>query len=113
MASGVGPIRQSGERMAVNMPIQGTQADIIKKAMILVDEMLARDYGAGMGVTLDERAAPARMLLQVHDELIFEVREKLVEEVRAKIVNIMADVVKLAVPVKVDSAVGESWTDLD
>lgn len=113
MASGVAAIRQSGERMAVNMPIQGSQADIIKKAMILVDEMLMRDYGAGMGVTPDERDAPARMLLQVHDELIFEVREKLVEDIRAKIVKIMADVVKLAVPVKVDSAVGDSWTELD
>ncbi len=113
MNSGVAGVRASGERMAVNMPIQGAQADIIKKAMILVDEMLTRDYGAGMGVSSEEREAPARMLLQVHDELIFEVRDKLVDEVREKILDIMANVVKLAVPLKVDSAVGDSWAELD
>lgn len=113
MNSGVAQVRASGERMAVNMPIQGAQADIIKMAMVTIDEMLARDYGAGLGVTAEERECPARMLLQVHDELIFEVREKMVEEVREKILDLMSSVAKLSVPLKVDSAVGDSWADLD
>lgn len=113
LASGVAQVRASGERMAVNMPIQGAQADIIKMAMIAVDEMLVRDYGIGMGVSAEERDASVRMLLQVHDELIFEVRERQAEEVRAKILEIMGGVAKLKVPLKVDSAVGRSWADLD
>ena len=113
LSSGVAAVRAAGERMAVNMPIQGAQADIIKMAMIAVDKFLIAEYGAGMGVSPDERAAPARMLLQVHDELIFEVRAKLVEEVRAKILEIMGSVARLAVPLKVDSAVGGSWAELD
>lgn len=113
LASGVAQVRASGERMAVNMPIQGAQADIIKMAMIAVDEMLARDYGIGMGVSPEERDAPVRMLLQVHDELIFEVREKIVDDVCAKILEIMGGVAKLRVPLKVDSSVGRSWAALD
>lgn len=113
LSSGVAQVRASGERMAVNMPIQGAQADIIKMAMIAADEMLCRDYGAGLGVSGEERDAPARMLLQVHDELIFEIRERNVDEVRAKILEIMGGVAKLRVPLKVDSVVGRSWADLD
>lgn len=112
LASGVAPIRASGERMAVNMPIQGTQADILKLAMIEIDKLLVRDYGFGFAVTAEERAAPVRMLLQVHDELIFEVKMGLMKEIAPKILDIMANVVKLAVPVKVDSAVGKSWAEL-
>ncbi len=113
LSSGVAAVRAAGERMAVNMPIQGAQADIIKMAMVAVDKMLVADYGVGIGVSPEERDASARMLLQVHDELIFEVREKLVEEVREKILKIMMGVAKLSVPLKVDSAVGDSWADLD
>ncbi len=113
MHSGVAGVRAAADRMAVNMPIQGTQADIVKKAMIAVDEFLVREYGFGFSLTAAERACPARMILQVHDELIFEIEEKLVKDLAPKIVEIMNGVAKLSVPLKVDSAIGNSWADLD
>ncbi len=113
MSGGVPALRAAGERMAVNMPIQGTQADVLKMAMIEIDALLCRDYGFGFGVTAEERECPARMLLQVHDELIFEIKEGLVKELTPKILEIMTHVVKLAVPIKVDSVVGKTWADLD
>jgi DNA polymerase-1 len=112
LASGVHQVRASGERMAVNMPIQGTQADILKIAMIEIDKLLVRDYGFGFAITAEEREAPVRMLLQVHDELIFEVKSGLMKEIEPKILDIMSTVVKLKVPVKVDSATGKSWAEL-
>jgi DNA polymerase-1 len=112
LASGVHQVRASGERMAVNMPIQGTQADILKLAMIEIDKLLVRDYGFGFAITAEEREAPVRMLLQVHDELIFEVKSGLMKEIEPKILDIMSTVVKLKVPVKVDSATGKSWAEL-
>ncbi|MCX6780878.1 MAG: DNA polymerase I [Candidatus Magasanikbacteria bacterium] len=113
MTSGVGPVRAAGERMAVNMPIQGTQADIVKKAMIAVDEFLVREYGFGFAMTEKEKKCPVRVLLQVHDELIFEVKEDLVTTVAPQIIDIMSGVAHLKVPLKVDSAVGENWGQLD
>lgn len=112
LASGVHQVRASGERMAVNMPIQGTQADILKLAMIEIDKLLVREYGFGFAITAEEREAPVRMLLQVHDELIFEVKSGLMKEIEPKILDIMSTVVKLKVPVKVDSATGKSWAEL-
>lgn len=113
LQSGVPGMRASGERMAVNMPIQGSQADVIKKAMISVDEMLRAEFGFGFAITSEERAAPARMLLQVHDELIFEIRTDLIKDLAPRIVEIMSSVVKLVVPVKVDFATGKNWAELD
>ncbi len=113
LSSGVAAVRAAGERMAVNMPIQGTQADILKIAMIEIDALLAREYGFGFGVTVEERACPARMLLQVHDELIFEIKKGLAAELAPRILEIMSGVVKLVVPVKVDFEVGGNWADLD
>jgi DNA polymerase-1 len=77
--------------------MQGTAADIIKRAMIAVQHWL------------DESSAPARMIMQVHDELVFEVVEDSVDEVRAEVVALMSAAAELAVPLKVDAGVGTNW----
>ena len=90
-------IKQFGERVAQNTPIQGTAADLIKKAMIDVDAALeASDWGA-------------RLLLTVHDELLFEVPEARVPEVRDAVVRLMEGAMELSVPIAVDVGVGKSW----
>jgi DNA polymerase-1 len=97
LRSGNWGIRQFGERVAQNTPIQGTAADLIKKAMIDVHEGLASSNTG------------ARMLLQVHDELLFEVPEGVVDEVRELVVGKMEGAVELAVPLVAESGVGRSW----
>ena len=95
------PTRQFGERMAINAPIQGTAADIIKLAMIdLYREFRRRDL-------------ESRLLLQVHDELLFEVPEGEVDLVSALVKKRMEEVVKLAVPLKVQVRIGDSWAKTD
>jgi DNA polymerase I len=91
--------RGFGERVAMNSPIQGTAADVIKLAMLAVHRRLAAE---GNG---------AKMLLQVHDELILEVRQSQVESVRKAVVEEMEGVVELAVPLRVDVGVGENWRE--
>lgn len=91
-------IRQLGERLAINTPIQGTAADLIKKAMIDVEH------------ALKEKNLKTAMLLQVHDELIFEVPLEELEVAREIIRNEMETVWDLAVPLKVDIGWGENWT---
>ena len=90
-------IRQFGERAATNAPVQGSAADIIKIAMIDIHR------------TLERRDDGARMLLQVHDELLFEVPEEAVEEVRSLVTDLMESAFELEVPLKVEGGVGESW----
>ncbi|MBU0647248.1 MAG: DNA polymerase I [Patescibacteria group bacterium] len=92
-------VKKTAERMAINMPMQGTSADIIKIAMIKVKKMIDEDYLIG----------DVKMLLQVHDELVFEVKENLVEKAAIKIKNIMEQVVKLKVPLIAEVKVGENW----
>ena len=92
-------IRQFGERTAMNAPIQGTAADIIKKAMIDVFEKM------------NQKQVQSRLLLQVHDELIFEVPESELEAMIELITTTMEEVVDLAVPLKVDYAHGITWYD--
>jgi DNA polymerase-1 len=99
LKSGNWNIRQFGERVAQNTPIQGTAADLIKQAMLDVDAALA------------ESDTGARMLLQVHDELLFEVPESEIEEVRALVVERMEHAVELEVPVVAEAGVGTSWYD--
>lgn len=91
--------RAGAERTAINAPMQGTAADIIKKAMVKVDNWLT-DSG------LD-----AKVILQVHDELVLEVREDLVAEVSAKIREHMSEAAKLDVPLVVDVGVGDNWDE--
>jgi DNA polymerase-1 len=91
--------RQMAERMALNAPIQGTAADIIKFAMLAVEHRL-RDAGA-----------TSRQLLQVHDEVILEVAEGELDDVTALVVDAMESVAELRVPLDVDTATGETWFD--
>jgi len=91
------PRRQYAERSAINAPMQGTAADIIKRAMIAVAQWL------------ETGNAPARMIMQVHDELVFEVAEQSIDEVRAAIVDRMCAAADLSVALKVDVGVGANW----
>ncbi len=92
--------RQAARRVAMNMPIQGTQADIIKRAMIDLDAALA------------ERDLPGYQVLQVHDELVLEVDERQLDEVATLLRNTMRDAEQLDVPVIVDLRVGMNWEDM-
>jgi len=89
--------RQYAERSAINAPMQGTAADIIKRAMIRVQSWLTAS------------SAPAHMVLQVHDELVLEVSESAVENVRKKLVELMCGAAELAVALKVDTGTGPNW----
>lgn len=91
---------QTAEREAINMPIQGTAADIIKKAMITIDAELRR------------RKLRSRMLLQVHDELVFEVPERELDETAAMVVQEMEGVCELAAPLQANAQCGENWLDM-
>jgi DNA polymerase I len=89
--------RAQAERVAINAPMQGTAADIIKRAMLSVATRLARGR------------LPARMIMQVHDELVLEVREDAAEDLRAAVVEDMARAARLAVDLVVDTGIGENW----
>jgi DNA polymerase-1 len=93
--------RGFAERTAVNTPLQGTAADLIKIAMIRIDAMLR------------ERGLKSRMTLQVHDELVFEVPEAEVESMRLLVREQMEKVHALAVPLQVEMGVGANWRDLE
>ncbi|MEX2123684.1 MAG: DNA polymerase I [Woeseia sp.] len=91
--------RQYAERSAINAPMQGSAADIIKKAMIAVQKWLVEDR------------APARMVMQVHDELVFEVDAGSVDAVKPKIVSLMCAAAELSIPLKVDAGIGLNWDE--
>ncbi|HLS98478.1 MAG TPA: DNA polymerase, partial [Porticoccaceae bacterium] len=97
--AGNGQLRQAAERTAINAPMQGTAADIIKRAMIAVDRWLT------------DRALDTRMIMQVHDELVFEVPEGELDEVRDTVVRLMAEAATLDVPLVVDAGVGANWDE--
>jgi DNA polymerase-1 len=101
LASGNFRTRQSGERMALNAPIQGSAADIIKKAMVVLDAQLRR---AGHR---------AEMLLQIHDELVLEVPMAEVDEVAALTKSVMEGIVELSVPLRVEWATGQSLAECE
>jgi len=90
---------QAAERAAINAPMQGTAADIIKRAMIAVDSWLTRED------------VPARLIMQVHDELVLEVREDSVDEVAASIRDRMSSAGELKVPLRVDIGTGANWDE--
>ena len=90
--------RAGAERAAINAPMQGTAADIIKRAMIAVSAWI-------------EPRDDVRMLMQVHDELVFEVRADAVDEVRAGIEKHMTGAASLSVPLQVDIGVGANWDE--
>ncbi len=93
-------IKSMAERLAVNSPIQGTASDIIKKAMINLDRKI------------ENEKLESRMLLQVHDELIFEVPENELERMKNMVRTEMENVVQLKVPLNVDLGIGVNWYDL-
>jgi DNA polymerase-1 len=93
-------VREAAERMAINAPVQGSSADIIKIAMI----NLHRE--------MEKRNIKSKMLLQIHDELLFEVPEKEVEEMKSLVSELMAGAVELSVPVKIDIKLGRNWGEM-
>ena len=97
--AGGGPRRAAAERQAINAPMQGTAADLIKLAMIAVQEHLDREQRA------------TRMIMQVHDELVFEVPEAELAWAREEVPKIMAGVATLAVPLVADVGVGANWDE--
>ncbi len=92
-------MRQYAERTAINAPMQGSAADIIKRAMISVQRWL------------DEADRGARMVMQVHDELVFEVKEKSLAELKEKVPALMSGAAELKVPLVVDMGVGANWEE--
>lgn len=90
--------RSAAERAAINAPMQGTAADIIKKAMIEVNTMISQGYNSEI-----------KMVMQVHDELVFEIKKNKVEEISAKIKQVMEGAVKLSVPLEVNVDAGDNW----
>jgi DNA polymerase-1 len=91
--------RQYAERSAINAPMQGTAADIIKMAMLSVDDWLQTD------------GADARMIMQVHDELVLEVQSNIAEEVAAHVAQLMSEAASLQVPLKVATGIGSNWDE--
>ncbi|MBG3129064.1 DNA polymerase I [Proteus mirabilis] len=92
--------RKASEREAINAPMQGTAADIIKKAMIAVDNWIC-----------NECPADVHMIMQVHDELVFEVRESYLENANIMIHKLMESSMELAIPLKVEVGVGNNWDE--
>jgi DNA polymerase-1 len=92
-------LRSAAERTAINAPMQGTAADIIKRAMIQVDHWIQTDQ------------PPVRMIMQVHDELVFEVADDAVDAAAERIKGIMQSAAELSVPLIVDTGVGDNWDE--
>jgi DNA polymerase-1 len=92
--------RKGAERAAINAPMQGTAADIIKKAMLAVDEWIET-------LPVDD----VRMIMQVHDELVFEIKQYKLTEYQNKIISLMEQAVQLEVPLIVEAGVGENWDE--
>ncbi|ERT19580.1 DNA polymerase I, partial [Pseudomonas putida SJ3] len=92
-------LRKGAERTAINAPMQGTAADIIKRAMVNVDNWLS------------ESGLDARVILQVHDELVLEVREDLVQQVKDEIRQHMSQAAQLDVPLLVEAGIGANWDE--
>jgi DNA polymerase-1 len=93
-------IREAAERMAINAPVQGSSADIIKIAMINLHREMER------------RNLESKMLLQIHDELLFEVPEDEVEEMKSLVAEFMPHAFELCVPVKIDIKLGKNWGEM-
>jgi DNA polymerase-1 len=94
-----GPRRAAAERAAINAPMQGTAADLIKKAMIAVHGWL------------HEHKLVSKMIMQVHDEIVLEVPEAELELIRQALPSLMTEVAQLAVPLEVSVGVGKNWDE--
>ncbi|MCW8962680.1 MAG: DNA polymerase, partial [Gammaproteobacteria bacterium] len=91
--------RQAAERTAINAPMQGTAADIIKHAMINVHDWI------------ETKRPPVKMIMQVHDELVFEVEESAVDEMSQTINSLMSGAAELSLPLVVEAGVGQNWDE--
>ena len=89
--------RKGAERAAINAPMQGTAADIIKKAMLAIDDWLQKEKPL------------VKMIMQVHDELVFEVHDSVLDESKRKIKGLMEECMRLNVPLRVDIGTGLNW----
>ncbi|MBU2325085.1 MAG: DNA polymerase I, partial [Gammaproteobacteria bacterium] len=92
-------LRKGAERTAINAPMQGTAADIMKRAMVAVDDWLTAS------------GIDARVILQVHDELVLEVREDLLDSVAGKVRELMSAAASLDVPLLVEVGIGDNWDE--
>ena len=90
--------KKAAERAAINAPMQGTAADIIKKAMLAVDNWI-----------LAQNDPRIKMTMQVHDELVFEIHQDIVEETTAILVELMNNAVTLSVPLIAEAGIGDNW----
>ncbi|MDO8425360.1 MAG: DNA polymerase I [bacterium] len=131
ITSGVPMVRAAAERMAVNMPVQGTQADLVKMAMIAADAWVQEQNAHSSSVIprsseeshtqhiqkgqeqRDSGTERIRMLLQVHDELVFEVREDFIDEAIPALADILEHIYKLPVPIVVEARAGKSWGEME
>ena len=91
--------RQYAERTAINAPMQGSAADIIKRAMISIDEWI------------EQSNLSVSMIMQVHDELVFEIDQKVIEDAKQNIVTRMVSAAQLTVPLVVDANIGQNWDE--
>jgi DNA polymerase-1 len=91
--------RRAAERAAINAPMQGTAADIIKLSMLAIDNWLC------------EEKLETRIILQVHDELVFEIPSAELEQVSGMVPELMCEVARLKVPLRVDLGTGQNWAD--
>jgi DNA polymerase-1 len=94
-------VRSQAERMAINMPIQGTEADILKLAMLEVERVIRAEK------------LPVKLLLQVHDELLFEVEEAQAASVAERLAKVMSGVVSMKVDFLVDTALSPDWGTME
>ncbi|MCK4805875.1 MAG: DNA polymerase I, partial [Candidatus Pacebacteria bacterium] len=103
LLGGLGRIARGQERIALNMPIQGLAADIIKIVMIKIQELIKSKY----------IESDLKILIQVHDELILEAKSEIIKEMSLLFKNIMENAVKLKVPLKVDISIGNKWGEME
>ena len=94
------PVRQAGERIALNMPVQGTSADVINEAMVAIQKRLEAD------------GFRSRMLLQVHDELVFELPNEEDQPLQAMLNEVMPNAIRMSVPIKIDIKTGTNWASM-
>ncbi|MFH1098455.1 MAG: DNA polymerase I [Candidatus Uhrbacteria bacterium] len=121
ITSGVPQVRAAAERMAVNMPVQGTQADLLKMAMIQADEWIRSFPSSSYPSCSSSRAQRGishqgqdiHMVLTVHDELVFEVRDGFVAEAVRALQDILESVHKLPVPIIAEAKVGKNWGEME
>jgi DNA polymerase-1 len=103
--------RQYAERTAINAPMQGTAADIIKRAMIDIDAWLQGENRGKQKTSREHKQSTCVMIMQVHDELVFEVEEGAVDSIKASVIEMMEAAANLSVPLVVDAAIGSNWDE--